>query len=145
MDQSNGFKKENELTVEERHRLKGGDISTMAKFLDVHPLKGLEEETLRELQDSPIDEFGIKHLNIMYNQQEDRFYCLLDAPDKQAVEDHHDSSTHLSVLQEHLKKFGGTFLKCLTHIQDLLMPGHYQHTECIALSKNNVYSKSTKT
>jgi Protein of unknown function (DUF4242) len=30
-------------------------------------------------------------LNIlMYNQEEDRFYCLLDAPDRQAVESHHD-------------------------------------------------------
>jgi hypothetical protein len=55
----------------------------MPKFLDVHPLKGFEEETLKKLQTSPVDEFGIKHLNIMYNQQEDRFYCLLDAPDKQ--------------------------------------------------------------
>ena len=58
----------------------------MPKFLDVHPLKGFEEETLKKLQTSPVDEFGIKHVNIMYNQQEDRFYCLLDAPDKQAVE-----------------------------------------------------------
>jgi Protein of unknown function (DUF4242) len=60
----------------------------MPKFLDVHPLKGLDEETLRKLQLSPVDEFGIKHLNLMYNQEEDRFYCLLDTPDKQAVENH---------------------------------------------------------
>ena len=62
----------------------------MAKFLDDHPLKGLDEETLRKLQHSPVDEFGIKHLNLMYNQEADRFYCLLDAPDKQAVEKHHN-------------------------------------------------------
>ena len=62
----------------------------MAKFIDVHPLKGLDEDTLRNLQNAPVDEFGIKHLNMMYNQQEDRFYCLLEAPNKQAVEDHHN-------------------------------------------------------
>jgi hypothetical protein len=62
----------------------------MPKFLDVHSLKGLDEETLRKLQLSPVDEFGIKHLTLMYNQEEDRFYCLLDAPDKQAVENHHN-------------------------------------------------------
>ncbi len=39
----------------------------MPKFLDVHPLKGLDEETLKKLQTSPVDEFGIKHLNLMYN------------------------------------------------------------------------------
>ena len=63
-------------------------MDTMPKFLDVHPLKGFEEETLKKLQTSPVDEFGIKHVKIMYNQQEDRF--LLDAPDKQAVENHHN-------------------------------------------------------
>ena len=26
----------------------------------------------------------------MYNQQEDIFYCLLDAPNKQAVENYHN-------------------------------------------------------
>lgn len=62
----------------------------MPKFLDVHPLKGLDEETLRTLQHSPVDEFGIKHLNLLYNKEEDRLYCLLDAPDKQAVENHHN-------------------------------------------------------
>ena len=62
----------------------------MPKFLDVHPLKGFDEDALRKLQHSPVDEFGIKHLNLMYNQEQDRFYCLLEAPDKQAVENHHN-------------------------------------------------------
>jgi hypothetical protein len=58
----------------------------MPKFLDAHPLKRLDEETLIKLQNSPVDEFGIKHLNLMYNQEKDKFYCLTDAPNKQAVE-----------------------------------------------------------
>jgi Protein of unknown function (DUF4242) len=52
-------------------------------------LKGLDEESLRKLQNAPVDEFGIKHLNLMYNYEVDRFYCLPEAPNKQAVEDHH--------------------------------------------------------
>jgi hypothetical protein len=32
----------------------------------------------------------LKHLNLMYNQEEDRFYCLTDAPNKEAVENHHN-------------------------------------------------------
>lgn len=39
-------------------------------------LKGLDEESLRKLQNAPVDEV-------------DRFYCLPEAPNKQAVEDHH--------------------------------------------------------
>ncbi|MGA8842431.1 MAG: nickel-binding protein [Nitrososphaeraceae archaeon] len=61
----------------------------MTKFLDVHSLKGFEEKTLRKLQQSPVDEFGITHDNIIYNKEEDKFYCLLDAPNREAVEKHH--------------------------------------------------------
>jgi hypothetical protein len=39
----------------------------MAKFLDVHSLKGFDEETLRKTQNSPKDEIGITHDNILYN------------------------------------------------------------------------------
>ena len=31
----------------------------MSKFLDVHPLKGLDEDTLRQLQSAPVDEFQV--------------------------------------------------------------------------------------
>jgi hypothetical protein len=65
------------------------ELRYMPKFLDVHSLKGFEEETLRKLQQSPVDEFGITHLNIMYNKEEDKFFCLLDAPNREAVENHH--------------------------------------------------------
>ena len=62
----------------------------MPKFLDVHPLKGLDEETLRQLQSAPADEFEVKAVNLMYNREEDKFYCLLEAPNKQAIKDHHN-------------------------------------------------------
>jgi Protein of unknown function (DUF4242) len=57
----------------------------MPKFLDVHPLKGLDEDTLRKLQNAPIDEFQVKPINLMYNYEADRFYCLLEAPNKRAI------------------------------------------------------------
>jgi hypothetical protein len=59
------------------------------KFLDVHPLKGFEEQTLRKLQHSPIDEFGVKHLDLIYNIEVNKLFCLLEAPNKEAVEKHH--------------------------------------------------------
>ena len=37
----------------------------MPRFLDVHPLKGLDEETLRKLQIAPADEFEVKPLNLI--------------------------------------------------------------------------------
>ena len=61
----------------------------MPKFIDSHELKGVNPETLRKLQNAPKDEFGVTHLNIIYNEDEDRCYCILEAPNKEAVEKHH--------------------------------------------------------
>ena len=57
----------------------------MPKFLDVHPLKGLDEKP----QESCKVHQQI-HVNLIYNQEEDRFYCILEAPNKQAVENHYN-------------------------------------------------------
>ena len=61
----------------------------MPKFLDSHHMKGVDENTLRNAQNSPKDEFGVTHENIMYNEKEDKLFCLLDSPSKEAVEKHH--------------------------------------------------------
>ncbi len=71
----------------------------MPKFLDVHSLKDLDERTLRKTQDAPKDEFGVTHDNVLYNREEDRFYCLLDAPSKEAVLKHFDLLQRQSLIQ----------------------------------------------
>jgi len=53
-------------------------------------MKGFDEETLRKWTlPAPVDEFGVKPENMFYNKEEDRFFCLLDAPNKEAIEKHH--------------------------------------------------------
>ena len=61
----------------------------MPKFLDSHPLKGTDPQTLKKLQNAPKDEFGVTHLNLIYSEEEDRCYCFLEAPTKEAVAKHH--------------------------------------------------------
>ena len=63
----------------------------MPIFLDVHKAP-FSEEILRELNDSPRDEFGVMHVNLFYNKDTDVCFCLLDAPDNVAVEKHHDKA-----------------------------------------------------
>jgi len=48
------------------------------------------EETLRQIQASPRDEFGVSHVNILFNPEADKIYCIIDAPSKDAVEKNHD-------------------------------------------------------
>jgi hypothetical protein len=52
-------------------------------------MKGLNDDMLNALQKSPEDEFKVKHLNIMYNPEIDKCYCLLEAPSLEAVEKNH--------------------------------------------------------
>jgi hypothetical protein len=35
---------------------------------------------------APVDEFGVKPENMFYNKEVDRFFCLLDAPNKEAIQ-----------------------------------------------------------
>ena len=61
----------------------------MAKFIDAHPMGKLSAEILHKLQHAPKDEFGVVHSDILYNKEEDKLYCVLEAPDEEAVRKHH--------------------------------------------------------
>ena len=52
-------------------------------------MKGITEETLKQIEISPKDEFSVTHVNILFNPEADRVFCILDAPDKGAVEKNH--------------------------------------------------------
>ena len=62
----------------------------MPTFLDVHTMRGTSEETLRQIQVSPKDEFGVSHVNILLNQEADKVFCIIDAPSKYSVQKTHD-------------------------------------------------------
>jgi Protein of unknown function (DUF4242) len=61
----------------------------LARFLDTHKIDSLNEEQLIKLQESPLDEFGVIHINMLYNYEANIMYCILEAPSKEAVELHH--------------------------------------------------------
>jgi hypothetical protein len=54
-------------------------------------MKGLDEDFLKKLQNSPAYEFGVKHLNILYNPEIDRCFCLLEAPSLEAIRKNHET------------------------------------------------------
>ncbi|HZA42437.1 MAG TPA: nickel-binding protein [Nitrososphaeraceae archaeon] len=61
----------------------------MARFLDTHKMGPTTAEQLKELQKSPPDKFGVRHINMLYNYEANIMYCILEAPSKVAVEKHH--------------------------------------------------------
>jgi hypothetical protein len=62
---------------------------TLPIFLDVHSIGTTTEDDLIKSQNAQRDELGVKVVNILYNLEGGVIYCLLDAPNKEAVEKHH--------------------------------------------------------
>ncbi len=61
----------------------------MPKFIDSHPMEPFSAEQLESLQDAPPDEFGVTHHDILFSEKDNKIYCVLDAPNKEAIEKHH--------------------------------------------------------
>jgi Protein of unknown function (DUF4242) len=61
----------------------------MPMFLDLHSMGRYTEDDLKKNQKEPRDELGVKVLNIFYDIDSGMMFCLLDAPDRYAVERHH--------------------------------------------------------
>ena len=64
----------------------------MPKFIDTHPMTGFSADVLNKLQDAPPDEFGVTHHDILFNEKENKIYCVLDAPNAEAVHKHHEKA-----------------------------------------------------
>ncbi|MPZ06214.1 MAG: DUF4242 domain-containing protein [Nitrososphaeraceae archaeon] len=48
----------------------------------------MNEDVLKKIQNELPDEFGVTTENIMYNIEDDKVFCLVEAPNKSAVEKH---------------------------------------------------------
>ena len=64
----------------------------MPRFMDFHPDLKLPEEAIAQIAEDArqarSDQFGVRQLELYYNDG-GRVYCLLEAPNEQAVRDHH--------------------------------------------------------
>jgi hypothetical protein len=58
----------------------------MPIFLDTHKVP-FTKKHLQELCKSPRDEFGVSHLDLLFNKEAN--VCVLDAPNQEAVKKHH--------------------------------------------------------
>ncbi|MDA2937160.1 DUF4242 domain-containing protein [Acidobacteria bacterium AH-259-A15] len=61
----------------------------MSKFIDTHPMNPFTEEQLRGLQNAPEDEFGVTHHDVLFSEEANKIWCVLNAPDEEAIRRHH--------------------------------------------------------
>ncbi|MFB5600416.1 MAG: nickel-binding protein [Nitrososphaeraceae archaeon] len=62
----------------------------MPKFIDSHLRTQIDEKVLQTAIDEPVDEFGVKVERFFYNIEAGVIFCILDAPNEQAVFKHHE-------------------------------------------------------
>lgn len=64
----------------------------MPRFMDYHPDLKLPEEAVAQIADDArherADQFGVRQVEL-YHNPEGQVYCLLEAPDEEAVRAHH--------------------------------------------------------
>ena len=66
----------------------------MPLFMDYHDDLKLPAEAIQQIaqgtRDGATDDFGVRQVEL-YHNPDGKVYCLLEAPDEQAVRDHHAS------------------------------------------------------
>jgi hypothetical protein len=64
----------------------------MPRFMDYHDDLKLPAEAVEQIaqdtRDSKTDEFGVRQIEL-YHNTDGKVYCLLEAPDAEAVKKHH--------------------------------------------------------
>jgi uncharacterized protein DUF4242 len=58
-------------------------------YIDFHSMGRYTEDDLRKSQKEPRNELGVEVINTFYDLNSGMMFCLVDAPDRYAVERHH--------------------------------------------------------
>lgn len=61
----------------------------MPIFIDGHKLGQLDPLKLKKILSKTSDENGITHKDILYNKKENKVFCILEAPDKESINELH--------------------------------------------------------
>jgi len=61
----------------------------MPVFIDGHKMEGLSVSQLKKILNNPTDKHGVTHKDILYNEKLNKLFCILEAPNKESIVDHH--------------------------------------------------------
>lgn len=61
----------------------------MPMFMDSHPMEPFTADALRAAQAAPPDEYGVTHHDILFSETDNKIYCVLNAPNIEAIHKHH--------------------------------------------------------
>ena len=61
----------------------------MPIFIDGHDMGKLDASQLKKIINNPPDKHGVMHKDILFNEKENKLFCILDAPNEESVKNHH--------------------------------------------------------
>ena len=57
----------------------------MPIFIDGHKMGELDSQKLKKIVNEPVDKNGVVHKDILYNEKENKLFCILEAPNRESV------------------------------------------------------------
>jgi len=61
----------------------------MPVFIDSHKMEGLRVSQLKKILNNSDDKHGVTHKDILYNEKKNKLFCILEAPNKESIVNHH--------------------------------------------------------
>jgi len=61
----------------------------MPMFLYVHKIPEMDEN-ISKIIHAPSDKFGVRHIKNFFNREVNLFYCLLEAPNMEAIKKYYE-------------------------------------------------------
>jgi len=61
----------------------------MPVFIDSHKMEGLSVSQLKKILNNSADKHGVTHKDILYNEKKNKLFCILEAPNKESIVNHH--------------------------------------------------------
>lgn len=64
----------------------------MTIFIDGHGMSDSNEAKFKKIINNPANKYGITHKEILFNKNENKFFCIIEAPDRQSIEKYHEDA-----------------------------------------------------
>jgi len=62
----------------------------MPVFIDGHKMGELNALQLKKILNNSADKHGVTHKDILYNEKQNKLFCILEAPNKESIVNHHE-------------------------------------------------------
>jgi len=64
----------------------------MPIFIDGHDVPETKELEFKKIINNPANKHGVVHKEILYNKNDNKFFCIIEAPDRESVEKYHEDA-----------------------------------------------------